>query len=236
MIVEVLHHKNKKSDKCEKNILIDNKGFSKIQNVMILCIVIVLVTVGGYAFYGYIRSSYQVKAVNTARKLYEGAEDYLYELKREGKLEDFNLKASYFGGPVSMDKQKEILRSIYEGKDFDSFFSEYEEYYQDIPIRYIVLESKDIKSDDREENPVLEMIEYTILDEKIKGHTFLIEYNGNSGAVTAALYSEKTDCFTYESDVKSKDNALLRDLKSLKGKWQGYYGINAEELLGLGGL
>lgn len=213
-----------------RHILHNNSGFSALQNIMIAVIVIILIAVAGYAFYGYIQSSYQVKAENTARKIYGAAKDYLLDKEAGGALEEFNQSARKYGGPVDLDNEKSILKSIYDGKDFDSFFETFKYNYRDVPIRYLLLESASVEQEDRELNPILEMLEYSIPDDNIKKHSILIEYNGNTGAVLAVLYSEKIDSFTYIGETDQRANALLRDEKSLEQKWQGYYGIDPEEL------
>ena len=58
----------------------------------------------------------------------------------------------------------------------------------------------------------------------------MVEYNGNTGEVLAVFYSEKIDRFTYEGETTEQSNVLLRDEESLKEKWQGYCGIDLEDL------
>lgn len=197
---------------------------------MIAIIVLILVGVGGYVFYGYIQSSYQVKSTNTARKIYDAAESYLSDAKAAETLEEVNKSSRKYGGSVSLDKEKAILSSLHEVPGFDSFYDVFKKNYRDVPIRYLLLPAADKEDEEREENPILTMLEYAIPDENIKKHTILIEYNGNTGEVLGVLYSEKTETFTYEGDTSEKGNALLRDEKSLEKKWQGYFGMDLEEL------
>lgn len=211
------------------NVLFNKNGFTRLQNVMIGLLAVILISVGIYAFLGYNRSSYQVKANDTAGEVYSAAEKYFGRLKSRGKLEDFNIKASHFGGTVNMKQQERILRSQYKGSDFGGFFETYQEKYQDVPIYYIVLEGQDVGGENREENPLLDMFEYQVLDDNIIKNTFLIEYNGNTGQVLNIIYSEKASAFTYEGSEEAVDNVILRDSKSLNRKWQGYYGVDLEE-------
>lgn len=211
-------------------IVKEESGFSTLQNIMIAVIAVILVSVGGYVFYGYIRASYQVKENNTAQKVYDAAENYLESQEQMGLLEDFNRKASHFGGVIGMKQQQEIWKSQYKGTDFEAVFTDYQERYREVPVRFLMLESQKAATEDRKENPILEMLEYEVLDENIKNHTFLIEYNGNTGEVFAVLYSEKVDTFTYEGDSQEKENVILRDATSLNRKWQGFCGKNLEDL------
>lgn len=213
------------------NVFLSKRGFTRLQNVMIGLLAVILVSVGIYAFLGYNRSSYQVKANDTAGEVYSAAEKYFSILKSRGRLEDFNIKASHFGGTVNMGQQERILRSRYKGSDFEGFWEAYKEKYQDVPIYYIVLEGQDAEKGSREENPLLDMFEYQVLDDNIIKNTFLIEYNGNTGQVLNVIYSEKTSAFTYEGSEETVNNVILRDSKSLNRKWQGYYGMDLEELV-----
>ena len=129
-----------------------------------------------------------------------------------------------------MEQQEEILRSLYEGDDFDTFFAGYREKYRNVPIYYISLESKEAAGEDRDGNPILSMLTYEIADENVADNAFLVEYNGNTGEVLAVFYSEKVDRFTYEGETTEQSNVLLRDEESLKEKWQGYCGIDLEDV------
>ena len=214
--------------KSTTRLLRSTAGFSKIQNIMLLVIFLTLAGVGSYAFYGYYCAAYSVKAGNVAQKVYEASADYLEDKAQTGSLTEFNEAARSFGGLVSEEYQKQILQSLYEGRDFDTFFKEYQKKYEKVPVRYMILQGS---AEERENNPILDILDIYVPDQDIKEHTFLIEYNGNTGEVLGVLYSKKTESFTYKGEQTEKSNVILRDAKSLKQKWQGYYGIALEELL-----
>lgn len=210
--------------------LTEASGFTRLQQIMIAILVIVLVLVGSYAFSGYRRSAYHVKVQNTAQRTFDAAEAYFENLVYGGNLLDFSSTNYHYGGVVTMEQQEEILRSLYEGDDFDTFFAGYREKYRNVPIYYISLESKEAAGEDRDGNPILSMLTYEIADENVEDKAFLVEYNGNTGEVLAVFYSEKIDRFTYEGETTEQSNVLLRDEESLKEKWQGYCGIDLEDL------
>lgn len=205
-------------------------GFTRLQQLMILVLALVLITVCAYAFNGYRKSAYQVKADRTAEKVFDIAEKYIRIEVDAGRLEEFNTKAVTHGGVVTMDIQEEILRGLYAGSDFDSFFEKYREKYKNVPVYYITMESSSVAGEEREENPILDMFEYQMVDDNIKKHSFWIEYNGNTGRVMAVIYSEKADRFTYDGDREDKSNVIDRDTDSMNEKWQGYCGVDLEEL------
>lgn len=205
-------------------------GFTRLQQLMILVFALVLITVCAYAFNGYRKSAYQVKADRTAQKVFDIAEKYIRIEVDAGRLEEFNTDAVKYGGVVTMDEQEEILRGLYTGSDFDSFFEKYREKYKNVPVYYITMESSSVAEEEREENPIMDMFEYQMVDDNIKKHTFWIEYNGNTGRVMAVIYSEKTDRFTRDGDREDKSNVMVRDADSMNEKWQGYCGVDLEEL------
>lgn len=205
-------------------------GFTRLQQLMILVFALVLITVCAYAFNGYRKSAYQIKANRTAEKVFDIAEKYIRLEVDAGRLADFNAEAVTYGGVVTMDAQEEILRGLYEGRDFDAFFEKYRENYRNVPVYYIAMESSSAAGAEREENPILDMFEYQMVDDNIKKHTFWIEYNGNTGRVMAVIYSEKADVFTCDGDREDKSNVMLRDAQSMNKKWQGYCGVDLEEL------
>lgn len=205
-------------------------GFTRLQQLMILVLALVLITVCAYAFNGYRKSAYQIKADRTAEKVFDIAEKYIRLEVDAGRLEEFNTDAVKYGGVVTMDEQEEILRGLYTGSDFDSFYEKYRENYKNVPIYYITMESSSAAVEGREENPILDMFEYQMVDDNIKKHTFWIEYNGNTGRVMAVIYSEKTDSFTRDGDREDKSNVMARDAQSMNKKWQGYCGVDLEEL------
>lgn len=218
-IVESFHRK-----------ITETTGFTSLQKLMIMMLVIVLALVGSYAFSGYKRSAYHVKVQNTVQRAYDAAADYMENVAGNDRLLDFSSTNYHYGGIVTMEQQEEILRSLYEGEDFEAFFEEYREKYRNVPIYYICLESKEAAEEDRGENPILSMLAYDIADENVTDNAFLVEYNGNTGEVLAVFYSEKIDKFTYEGDNTEQSNVLLRDEESLDEKWQGYCGIDLEDL------
>lgn len=210
--------------------LTEASGFTRLQQLMIALLVIILVLVGSYAFSGYKRSAYHVKVQNTAQKTYDAAADYFENIAQSGGLVDFSSTNYHYGGLVTMEMQEQILRSLYPGDDFEAYFAGYREKYRNVPIYYLSLESKDVAGEDREGNPILSMLAYEIADENIADNAFLVEYNGNTGEVLAVFYSEKIDRFTYEGETTEQSNVLLRDEESLNEKWQGYCGIDLEDL------
>lgn len=212
-----------------KAVLHNRSGFTRMQNLMIFVLLAVIVLVGSYAFTGYRRASYTVKADHTAERAYGIAKAYLAELETIGKLEEFNRKALKYGGLVSLEQQEAWLESCYEGSDYEAFIEKYRKKYKNVPICYILLESEKASGENRDGNPILNMFEYQMVDENITKHTFLIEYNGNTGQVLSVFYSEKADTFTYEGDREDRKNVVLRDKESLSHKWQGYYGVDLEE-------
>lgn len=213
-----------------KEILHSRSGFTRMQNLMIFVLLAVIVLVGSYAFTGYCRASYAVKADHTAERAYGIAKAYLSDMKSAGKLEDFNVKALKYGGVLSLEQQEASLESRYEGSDYETFIEKYRKKYKNVPVCYLLLESEKASGEERSSNPILTMFEYQMVDENITKHTFLIEYNGNTGEVLSVFYSEKADTFTYEGDREDRKNVVLRDRESLKQKWQGYYGVDLEEL------
>lgn len=208
----------------------EQAGFTRLQNLMILVLAVILVSVGAYSFLGYQKSAYQVKADRTAERVFDIAEKYIRIEAASGRLEDLNIRAAKTGGVVSMDLQKESLKSRYTGRDFEGFIEEYQKNYRNVPVYYILMESEASGGENRSDNPVLDMFAYQMLDENITKHTFLIEYNGNTGEVLSVLYSEKADTFTYDGDREDKINTVVRDSESLNDKWQGYCGIDLEDL------
>lgn len=210
--------------------LLERAGFTRLQHIMILVLVLILAVICTYAFTGYRKSAYQVKADRTAEKVFDIAEKYIRIETSAGRLEDFNNKAASFGGIVPMDTQEEILKGLYSGNDFEKFFAKYKDSYKNVPVYYITMESKSAAGESREENPILDMFEYQMVDENIAKHTFLIEYNGNTGRVMSVIYSEKADTFTYDGNREDKSNVMVRDAKSMNAKWQGYCGVDLEEL------
>lgn len=207
-----------------------NAGFTRLQQMMILVLAFVLVTVGAYAFTGYRRAAYQVKADRTAERVFDMAQKYIASEKASGRLEVLNQKAEKFGGLTPMDDQLESMESRYSGSDPEGFLEQYRKKYKRVPVYHICLEGEAAGAQDREENPILDMFAYQMVDENITKHTFLIEYNGNTGEVLSVFYSEKTDSFTYDGNREEKSNVILRDRESLNTKWQGYCGVDLEDM------
>lgn len=205
-------------------------GFTRLQQLMILVFALVLITVCAYAFNGYRKSAYQIKANRTAEKVFDIAEKYIRLEVDAGRLAEFNADAVKYGGVVTMDEQEEILRGLYDGSDFDTFFEQYRANYKNVPVYYITMESSSAAGEERDENPILDMFEYQMVDDNIKKHTFWIEYNGNTGRLMAVIYSEKADYFTCDGDREDKSNVMVRDAQSMNKKWQGYCGVDLEEL------
>lgn len=208
----------------------EQAGFTRLQQLMILVLAAVLVTVGSYTFTGYRRAAYQVKADRTAERFFDMAEKYIAIEKSSGRLQEWNERAAAYGGQVSMDDQLECIASRYQGADREQFLETYRKKYRRVPVYYICLESEAVGEGKREKNPILDIFAYQMVDENITKHTFLVEYNGNTGEVLSVLYSEKTDSFTYDGNREDKSNVMLRDKDSLNQKWQGYCGVDLEEM------
>ena len=212
-----------------RNLLKDNQGLTKLQYVMIAVLVVILVSVGYYAYVGYTQSSYKVKADDTAETVYDLAEKFFRFKKSAGNLDTFNEWAVRYGGEISLENQKKIMEQMYTGTDFESFFARYEKRHGDEPVYYLLLKSKDAGEENREEHPMFSIFENYLVNENITDHTFLIEYNGVTGEVLSVFYTEKADFLTYEGDETEKENVLLRDKESLNEKWQGYCGAELED-------
>lgn len=207
-----------------------NAGFTRLQQLMIVVLAAVLVTVGLYSFKGYRRAAYQVKADRMAEKTFDIAQEYIDIEFSSGRREAFNTEAAHFGGIVTMEEQEAILKSRYEGSGEEEFLMEYKRRYHNIPVYYIKMENIDGDKGERSDNPILDMFEYQLVDENVTKQTFLVEYNGNTGRVLSVLYSERAADFTYDGAQESEENVILRDKKSLNEKWQGYCGVDLEEL------
>lgn len=205
-------------------------GFTRLQQLMIFVLVLVLATVGIYSFMGYRRAAYQVKADRMAAKTFDIAQEYIKLEFAAGRRENFNTIAAHYGGVVRMEQQIESLKSRYRGSDEEIFLADYQKKYQNTPVYYIKMEGIGSAGEEREDNPLLKMFEYQLVDENITRQTFLVEYNGNTGQVLSVFYSERAENFTYDGKRESENNVILRDEKSLNQKWQGYCGVELEEL------
>lgn len=210
--------------------LTDKRGFTRLQTMMLVVLLLVIGVVVYYAFTGYNRSSYQVKADRTAQRVYDSAQHYLEIEKSAGRLESFNANALKYGGILTTEAQDEILKSLYKGSHFEDFLMEYHKQYKNVPIYYILMDGAEAGTENRDSNPIFAMLEYQLIDENITDNTFLIEYNANTGEVLSVLYSEKADRFSYEGDREGMENVIIRDAESLNRKWQGYCGVALEDL------
>jgi hypothetical protein len=204
-------------------------GFTRLQNIMIFIVAAILIAVSCYEFMAYRQGAYLLKVNRSAAKAFEAASTYMEERVKKEALPEFNREARHYGGVVSRDILDAILESVYEGDDFSTFIEDFHQTYQNIPFYYVVLDSADKTDNNREGNPVLTMFENQLLDEKITTNTFLIIYSGDNGKVLSVLYSEEADTLTFEGELDDKTNAILRDEKSLKQKWQGYCGVDLKE-------
>lgn len=206
-------------------ILRNTGGLIAIQRIMLFVCAAVTVSVCAFAFRGYVLSMYQVKANETARKVRDAAAEYLALQERMGLLQEFNIKATYFGRAVGAEGREALFRSVYDEADLEAVLKR----YKNVEFRYILLEAETAGRDNRADNPLFQMLENAVLDGNTRKHTFLIEYNTHTGEVLSAFYSEKADSFTYEGGQEEKENIIARDADSLKRKWQGYYAVDLKE-------
>lgn len=208
-----------------------NSGFVSFRTLVFTVVIVILIVVCVFLFTGYVQTSYQIKADSTAQKVFDAAQDYLDRVKGAGKLQEFNRKAKHFGKAISMELQEEILLQNMKGQDSQKKLERFKEKFQEGDIRYLVLESEEAASDNREDNPLFDIFDKQITDENVWKDTFLLEYDSVTGKVLTVFYSREADKLKYEGEKTNRENVVLRQKELLKQKKQGYYGVNWNELL-----
>lgn len=171
-----------------------------------------------------------VKADRVAQKAYEGISEYMERQVIAGTIDELNTRAKHFGKALSMDLQEKILRLNYTESNIEDYVARYRKLYREGNIRYLLLESAENATETRMDNPLFEMLSYTITDDNVLEHSFLVEYNSVTGEVMAVFYSSEIDAFTYEGDVSNADNVLMRSKELLTQKRQGYFGVRLNEI------
>lgn len=191
----------------------EQSAFTRLQQLMTAILLMVILFIGSYAFIGYRKAAYQLKADTVAQKVYGSAESYMHKAAEENRLDELNGQALKFGGKLTKTQKKQL----------------YPKQNKTTPIYYICMESEQTAKN-RKKNPIQEILNYQIEDQNVRKHTFLIEYNGNTGEILSAFYSEKVDFFTYQGKKEAKENVIIRDRAALNKKWQGYCTKGAEEI------
>lgn len=204
----------------------ERRGFTLAEMVIVLAITTILAGILSVGIYGYLTTAYMTRVNDTAKTVFFAAQNYLMEQKQLGRLDDFNQQAEQSGAhAISEDDIKAIM--LQNGMS-EADFATYQTKYDFEQISYVTL---DPNTADVENNPIYEIVKSYVNDEDLLDHTFLMEYDTETGVVRAVFYTEKEDMLTYDGDYLDRKNVVLRDAESLRDKRQGYYGVELTNLL-----
>lgn len=213
----------------------ERRGFTLAEMVIVLAITAILTGVLSVGIYGYLTTAYMTRVNDTAKTVFFAAQNYLMEQKQLGRLEDFNQQANAAGArtvarnPENPASSEETIREIMlQNGMSEADFATYQTKYAFDQISYITLNPN---TADVEHNPLYEIVKSYVNDEDLLDHTFLMEYDTETGVVRAVFYTEKEDTLTYDGDYLDRRNVVLRDAESLRDKRQGYYGVELTNLL-----
>lgn len=206
-----------------KEKLSEKKGFTLIEMIVSISILVIITGIASVGVYGYMLSAYMNRVNETSKTVFLAAQNYLTEQKQLGNLSTFNQMAEKYGGELSKDQIKNIL--LTNDPDFD--FTSYEEKYSADYISYILLNEGGNDSG----NPIYTIVKQYINDLDLLDHTFLMEYDTRTGVVRSVFYTEKSSTLSYDNDLDSKSNVIYRDSDNLRKKRQGYYGVDTTGLL-----
>lgn len=213
----------------------ERRGFTLVEMVIVVAITAILAGILTVGIYGYMTTAYMTRVSDTAKTVFFAAQNYLVEQKELGRLEDFNRQAELAGARTvamnsedSASSEETIKEIMLQNGMSEADFETYKTNYNFAQIKYLTL---DPNSENVESNPLYEIIKTYVNDADLLDHTFLMEYDTETGVVRAVFYTEKADTLTYGGDHLDKTNVILRDSQSLREKRQGYYGVELTNLL-----
>jgi len=189
-----------------KKVMMNNgkKGFTLVEVIVVLVILAILAAIIVPSGIGYIKTAKQNARTETARAIFNLAQNAMTSLYAKGDEE--NIVAD---GKVDVNSIDPAINSKEATNNKDN-------------IRYIFINKTD---SNRKDNPVYKLLDGYISDNSILEKTILIEYNIKTGKVLSTFYSEVRNNIGYTND--SEYNVYTRNTKTLKENETGYWAVDS---------
>lgn len=212
-------------------------GFTMLEMVIVLAIMAILMLLVSVGLEGYNNAADRIERNEVAESSYYAVQSYLAMAKRQGELEEFTnsvkiYNLSTYGDEMVLTnaQNKMVIESNYDGSDFDNYFAnDYEVQHQNSEFVCMRLDAGD--ADIREANPLYTILFAALKDQDVMEHSFLVEFDSNSGIVRSVFYSKDTVSLDYHflqeesSRQENESDVIDRNTASLDKKRQGYCGV-----------
>lgn len=194
----------------------DNRGFTLVETIVTLIILVILLSVAGLGLTAYIRHANYIRNNNYAETIFYAAQTSLTHYKANGQLKDLQIlmddesKNGANKGMVDISRIKnpEIAGDQYENR------------------LYYLMISKDSTRKDEASQALLDLLSDYIYDSSILDASICLEFDPYDGTVYSAIYSDRQKAFTYGESSDSETGISDRSEEFRKDKSIGFYNVD----------
>ncbi|MDF2556421.1 MAG: hypothetical protein K0R71_249 [Bacillales bacterium] len=193
-----------------KKLLVSNAGFTLIEILITLAILMIVGTAGVASLQKYTEDS-QTKSLNEKAKTIFSASQDAFQYVKNNSMEDYSLNNQL------------ILNAV--GNNWTHGPSDWTNEAVRKNLYYLTINKNDPNKKTKE---LYELLSRYVDDQDLLNNTILIEFNAESGLVSSVFYSEMADSFDYGLNNSSNSNGVVsvynREPNSLKNRRIGFYG------------
>lgn len=194
----------------------NNRGFTLVETIVTLIILVILLSVAGLGLTAYIRHANYIRNNNYAETIFYAAQTSLTHYKANGQLKDLQIlmedesKNGINKGMVDISRIKnpEITGDQYENR------------------LYYLMISKDESRNDEASQALLDLLSDYIYDSSILDASICLEFDPYDGTVYSALYCDRQQAFTYGESSGSETGISDRSEEIRKDKSIGFYNVD----------
>lgn len=199
-----------------------NKGFTLVELVVVLMIMVILLSAATFGLYQYTRYAKFKNYNEDAQTLYVAAQEALTHYKASGQLIDFASQVKTYGQKTSMaknyDRINPKINDEYTGRLYTIFYSK----------DYV----KDKKGYNQESHDLFEqLMERYLSNQNVMDGNIAIEFDPSDGVVYSISYSLQADYLYYGEDkLDDVDETVVditnRNVSIRRNRMFGYYDVN----------
>lgn len=194
----------------KKKLLVSNEGFTLIEILVTLAILMIVGTAGVVSLQNYTEDS-QTKSLNEKAKTIFSASQEAFQYAKNSSMEKYVLN-------------NQLILSVV-GNNWNSGPSDWTNEAVRNNLYYLALEKNDANKESR---VLYQLLSHFVDDQDLLNNTILIEFNAESGLVSSVFYSEMANKFDYGLTNIVNSNGTVsvynRDASLLKSRRIGFFG------------